>query len=271
MAQDLTVNIKTTSDVPQAMEKSKSAVVSFSKQVEDIQKKFSTAFKDIFLGFTAPMVILQSVISSISSAIAQAKADAQAGLDLMAKGNTIYATEEEKKMANFIKAKMAREKEMEEVAGGKRQMTEEFLKTPEGQALLNQRKAAEDELYGGRGGRRTRMSGVGAKSYDDPSDPSFQAAALRAFLNSEAGKAYKPIFDEKEAEKKAGSFKGPEGFGTVVGVGANPVMEKMTRQNEILEEIKIILQEQSLINRGGMVPSPFTEAVPLTLQKMGAV
>ena len=48
-------------------------------------------------------------------------------------------------------------------------------------------------------------------------------------------------------------------------------MEKMTRQNEILEEIKIILQEQSLINRGGMVPSPFTEAVPLTLQKMGAV
>ena len=71
MAQDLTVNIKTTSDVPQAMEKSKSAVVSFSKQVEDIQKKFSTAFKDIFLGFTAPMVLLQGTISIISNAIAK--------------------------------------------------------------------------------------------------------------------------------------------------------------------------------------------------------
>ena len=83
MAQDLTVNIKTTSDVPQAMEKSKSAVVSFSKQVEDIQKKFSTAFKDIFLGFTAPMVLLQGTISIISNAIAKAKQDAKEGLDLL--------------------------------------------------------------------------------------------------------------------------------------------------------------------------------------------
>jgi hypothetical protein len=164
---------------------------------------------------------------------------------------------------------MAREKEMREVAGGKREMTEEFLKTPEGQALLSQRKAAEDELYGGRGGRRTRMSGVGAKAYNDPSDPSLQAAALKAFLNSEAGKAYKPIFEDKEAEKKAGSFKGPEGFGTVVGVGANPVMEKMTRQNELLDQIRMILEEQSINNRNGTVPAPFTEAVPLTLMKSG--
>lgn len=269
MAQDLTVNIKTTSDVPQAMDKSKTAVVSFSKQVEDIQKKFSTAFKDIFLGFTAPMVILQSAISLISSAIAQAKADAQAGLDLMAKGNTIYATEEEKKLANFIKAKMAREKEMAEVKGGKREMTEQFLKTPEGQALLAQRKAAEDELYGGRGGRRTRMSGVSASAYNDPNDPGLQAAALKAFLNSEEGKAYKPIFEDKADAQKAGTFKGPEGFGTVVGVGANPVMEKMTRQNELLEQIRMILEEQSINNRNGTVPAPFTEAVPLTLMKSG--
>jgi hypothetical protein len=28
-------------------------------------------------------------------------------------------------------------------------------------------------------------------------------------------------------------FKGPEGFGNVIGVGPNPVMEAMARQNEI--------------------------------------
>jgi len=268
--QDLTVNIKTTSDVPQAMDKSKSAVVSFSKQVEDIQKKFSTGFKDIFLGFTAPMVILQAAIGFISDAIAKAKADAQAGLDLMAKGNTIYASEDEKKMANFIKAKQAREKEIAEVKGGKRAMTEEFLKTPEGEALLARRKAAEDELYGGRGGRRTRMSGVGLKAYNDPSDEGLQAAALKAFLDSPEGKAYKPIFEDKNADK-AGTFKGPEGFGNVVGVGANPVMEKMTKQNELLEEIKEILWEQTRINSGGQVPNPFTERVPITLMKIGSV
>jgi hypothetical protein len=263
MAQDLTVNIKTTSDVPQAMEKSKSAVVSFSKQVEDIQKKFSTAFKDIFLGFTAPMVLLQGAISMISSAMAQAKQDAKDGLDLIAKGETVYASAEEAKMAQFFKAKKAREEEMKLAKEGRVEMAREFLKTPEGQKIAMDM-AIKRGPYMEEGGTLAAMQMM-------PRSPEFQQKALEAFLNSPEGKAFKPIFEEKDAEKKAGSFKGPEGFGTVVGVGANPVMEKMTRQNEILEEIKIILQEQSLINRGGMVPSPFTEAVPVTLQKIGAV
>ena len=103
-----------------------------------------------------------------------------------------------------------------------------------------------------------------------------QGEAVRRFLESFEGAQYAKILAEQEAKDKgeaakAGTFKGPEGFGTVVGVGANPVLEKMTRQNEVLEEIKLILQEQSIINRGGTVPQPFTEAVPLTLQKIGAV
>ncbi len=261
MAQDLTVNIKTTSDVPQAMEKSKSAVVSFSKQVEDIQKKFSTAFKDIFLGFTAPMVLLQGAISFISGAIAQAKQDAKDGLDLIAKGETIYANADESKMAQFYKAKKAREEEMKLVRAGRVEMAREFLKTPEGFGIA-QRIAA--------GMGPTQEEG-GAEALIDmmPRLPEFQKQALDAFLNSPEGKAFKPIFDEKEAEKKAGSFKGPEGFGTVVGIGANPVMEAMTRQNEILEEIKLILQDQSANDKTG-VPMPFTDrAVPLTAMKEG--
>jgi hypothetical protein len=97
MAQDLTVNIKTTSDVPQAMDKAKTATTGFGKQVEDIGKKFSTSFKDIFLGFAAPMVLLQGAISMISSAMAKAKQDAKDGLDLIAKGETVYASAEEAK------------------------------------------------------------------------------------------------------------------------------------------------------------------------------
>lgn len=87
----------------------------------------------------------------------------------------------------------------------------------------------------------------------------------------EGQEAMKMTESNAEAQAKAGTFKGPEGFGTVIGVGANPVLEKMTRQNEIMEEIKIILQEQSLINRGSMVPNPFTERVPISMQKIGAV
>jgi hypothetical protein len=103
-----------------------------------------------------------------------------------------------------------------------------------------------------------------------------QGEAVRRFLESPEGAQYAKILAEQEAkdtasEQKAGTFKGPEGFGTVVGIGANPVMEKMTRQNEILEEIKLILQEQSIQNRTGEgVPMPFTDrAVPLTAMKEG--
>jgi hypothetical protein len=94
---------------------------------------------------------------------------------------------------------------------------------------------------------------------------------IQALIAEEAKKNPLPEEPNKEAEKKAGSFKGPEGFSSVVGVGANPVMEKMTRQNEILEEIKLILQEQSIQNRTGEgVPPPFTDrAVPLTSLKTG--
>lgn len=261
--QDLGLNVKTTTDVPQAMDKSKSAVVSFGKQVEDIQKKFSTAFKDIFLGFTAPMVLLQGAISMISAAMEKAKQDAKEGLDLIAKGETVYATAEEAKMAQFFKAKKAREEEMRLAKEGRVELARQFLETPEGKSIAMEM-AIKRGPYLQEGGELAAMQMM-------PQSPEFQKRALEAFLNSPEGKAFKPIFEDKAAEQKAGTFKGPEGFGTVVGVGANPVLEKMTRQNEIMEEIKIILQEQSIQNRGGSVPNPFTERVPLTLQKMGAV
>jgi hypothetical protein len=224
MAQDLTVNIKTTSDVPQAMDKAKSAASGFDKQVADIGKKFSTSFKDIFLGFAAPMVLLQGAISMIQTAIAKAKQDAKDGLDLLAKGETVYASSEEKKMAAFFKAKKEREAEEKMAKEGRRAIAAEFIKSKEGVEIA--KKIGEER---------------GAPITDEldllmmPKDPEFQKRALKAFLESEEGKKYKPIFEDKTAAAKAADFKGPEGFGNVIGVGPNPVMEAMNAQ---LEEAK---------------------------------
>jgi len=243
MAQDLTVNIKTTSDVPQAMDKAKAAAGSFNKQVQDIGMKFKTAFKDIALGFVAPMIILQGAISAISSAIAKAKQDAKDGLDLLAKGETVYASSEEKKMAAFFKAKKEREAEEKMAKEGKRAIAGQFIMTKEGVEIAKQ--LGEER---------------GAPITDEldmlmmPQDPEFQKRALKAFLESEEGKAYKPIFEDKAGKDAA--FKGPEGFGSVIGVGANPVIEAMTRQTEVLEEIKAVLESQ---RSSGGVPAPFTE------------
>lgn len=258
--QDLTLNVKTTSDVPQAMDKAKSAVVSFSKQIEDVQKKFSTGFKDIFLGFTAPMVLLQGAIQLISSAIAQAKQDAKEGLDLVAKGETIYATSDEKKMANFFKAKAAREAEQKAVKYGLTEMTRLYLDSEEGRKVYMQFLKEMGPI---------KFDESEAKKQDfTVSNPRLQQLALEAFLASPEGKAFQPIFEDKNADK-AGTFKGPEGFGSVIGVGANPVMEKMTKQNELLEQIRDLTFQMMNINNGGQVADPFTERVPLTMQKAG--
>ena len=104
-----------------------------------------------------------------------------------------------------------------------------------------------------------------------------QGEALDKFLKSPEGAEYAKILAEEDAKsaskdaQKPGSFKGPDGFGNVIGVGANPVMEKMTQQNELLEEIKDILFQNMNINNGGAVPNPFTERVPVSMQKAGLV
>ena len=215
MSQSLEVNIKTSSDVPQAMDKAKVATVSFQKQVEDVGRKFSTAFKDIALGFIAPMVIFQNLLQFIKDDIERAKQDAKDGLDLLAKGDTAYATSEEKKMASFYKAKQEREAEMELAKKGREEIARQFLKTDAG------RRIAYEEI---------RVRGAFEKGFKLEDDPNFQRRALESFLASPEGQNFKPIFEEQKKEK---DFKGPEGFGNVIGVGPNPVMEAMARQTEI--------------------------------------
>jgi hypothetical protein len=240
MAQDLTVNIKTTSEVPQAMEKAKSATVSFSKQVEDIQKKFSTAFKDIFLGFTAPMVILNGVISMISSAIEKAKQDAKEGLDLVAKGETVYASSEEKRMASFFRAKKAREEEQRLVKEGILESARLFAQTEDGKAFM-----ASQEQRAREAGNSNLAMLIRGGNYKMAADmnPQFLSNLMDTFKRSPEGK--KALAEVGSGNDfKSNTFKGPEGFSNVIGVGANPVIEAMSLQleeqkktNEILTQI----------------------------------
>jgi hypothetical protein len=260
MSQDLTVNIRTTSDVPQAMDKSKTAVVSFSKQVEDVQKKFSTGIKDIFLGFFAPMVLFQNALSMIQDNLRETRELAKEGVNLISEGKGKGQTSNEMTLANIVKAKQELDKLKAETEAGKSFLLNWFASnTEEGKTMA---KAIAENMISPEGAPDAleRFGGY--------------EGLLKRYLESPEGRKAQELSQSmtKEEEKKAdGKFKGPEGFGTVVGVGANPVMEAMTRQNEILEEIKIILQEQSIQNRTGEgVPLPFTDrAVPLTMMKEG--
>ena len=57
------------------------------------------------------------------------------------------------------------------------------------------------------------------------------------------------------------SFKPPEGFGNIVGVGANPVMEAMTMQLEEARKQTALLETISTSSgNGGGVPADFTKS-----------
>jgi predicted DNA-binding protein len=260
MAQDLTVNIKTTSDVPQAMSKASSAVVSFNKQIEDVQRKFSTSFKDIFLGFAAPMVLIQGIMGFLSKSMEETKRMAKEGLDLLATGDSKLVSTEEKRAAAYFKRKKEMEDEKNLVESGRANVAKQILENKDGEF----KDFNLPEQY-------VRKLREGSETIDSLSkNKDVQRMALEYFNSTDKGKEIEASL-AADSQQKAGTFKGPEGFGSVIGVGANPVMEKMTQQNELLEEIRDVLFQNMNINNGGAVPNPFTERVPVSMQKAGLV
>jgi hypothetical protein len=250
MAQDLTVNIKTTSEVPQAMEKAKAATVSFSKQLEDIQKKFSTAFKDIALGFIAPMVLLNAAINFISSAIEKRKADIKEAYDFALKAESKYLDSETVVLAKTRAAREQDEKEREMAKTAKQTEFTKFLEQP------GMRDKVASEIGGFRGFRI--KTGIDANAAEDlAKDADVQAVIARMIKPAvEATKDAAQV--AAESKIKDTTFKGPEGFSNVVGVGANPVMEAMTAQLEEQRKQTALLQQ--IANPGGGIALDYTKS-----------
>ena len=256
MSQSLEVNIKTTSDVPQAMDKAKTATVSFAKQVEDIQKKFSTAFKDIFLGFAAPMVILQSTISYISGAIEEAKRNAKEGLDLMARGDSMFVSAHERRMAAFFKERNERQKESESAKEGRAEVTKQFL-------LQNEegKKLRKELIWENLGNylinplfttNMSKQEDVQKRAFDLWSQSTEGKAALQWEQTQEKQKkaaetAKKQEEDARKAGKEVVSTPSSSSLptsmsGNVIGVGANPVVTALQEQQAIAREQLACLQ-----------------------------
>jgi hypothetical protein len=279
MAQSLELNIKTTSDVPQAMDKAKAATVGFAKQMDDIKKKFSTSFKDIFLGFFAPMVLLQSAISSVSGAIEDARRRAQEGLDLLAKGDSMFVSSHERRMAMYFKERQEREKESESAKEGRAESTKMFLETtPEGQKLLDQLRRENMANYL----INPRFTANMASRED------VQKRALEAFSGSDEGKAAiqweetqrkqklaaeRIRKEEEEAKVKAAKQTGKEGLsapnsmsGNIIGVGQNPVVtalqEQQAIQREQLAYLQIIASNKTASPAADVTASGATPSTP---------
>jgi primosomal protein N' len=235
------------------MDKAKQATTGFAKQVEDIQKKFSTSFKDIFLGFAAPMVILQGTISAISGAIEDARRKAQEGLDLMAKGDSMFVSSHEKRMAAFFKERQERQKESESAKEGRAEVTKQFLlQTEEGKKLRRELISENLGNYLINPMFTTNMSkqeDVQKRAFDIWSQsPEGKAAAQWEETQRKQKDAAERIKKEEGAAKSVTVATGEKPTipgsisGNVIGVGQNPVVTALHEQQAIAMQQLTYLQ-----------------------------
>jgi hypothetical protein len=269
MAQELTVNIKTTSDVPQAMDRAKSATVSFGKQVDDIQKKFSMAFKDVFLSVLGPMALIGIAMNYIGKLIDDNRKKQEDANQAAIKGTNDLMSAEDKYYANKKNKEKESKEKVEEAETQRVTTSKVFLEQdPRGKAMVDEVLSALPPGMRAAAAFNTADNMSRQKSVQDKIQvmiaEDIKADPLAEEPDAAAAQTAAQKASDDAAKAKGTTFKGPEGFSNVVGVGANPVIEAMTLQLEETRKQTALLE--ILANPGGGgVPIDFTKIEQTTM------
>jgi len=264
----------------------KQSVSSVEKNLQGIESKFKSFGKDLFLSFAAPMVLLNQAINMISGAIEKSRqevrealADAEKGENKYMRAGTITGAREiARRNKDILDRRNARLAQIE--------VADELGQEGAGTFSVSEaEKAMFQYVSEGKGmfdtlGRAAFFAGsmVGINDYREntgvqevlerrnaervAASPE-SAAAAAAAKQKEAAELQ--IAKQKELDAKPTTFKGPEGFSNVIGVGANPVMEAMTAQLE--EQRKQTALLERMANAGfspadGWLTAPASTAAP---------
>jgi hypothetical protein len=258
----------------------KQSVSTLEKNMQGIESKFKNFGKDLFLSFAAPMVILNQAINMISSAIEKSRADVRDALADAEKGENKYM-----RAGTVTSAREVAKRRQDALDRKNAKLAAEALAEEQGQegagtfSISEAEKAMGDYVSEGQGfwnttGRFLNAAGMMVGINDYRQDEEIQkvlerraqtrvAASPEAKAEVAAAKqkeaAEMQIAKQKELDSKPTSFKGPEGFSNVVGVGANPVMEAMTAQLEEQRKQTALLER---IAAGGPSPADGWLAAP---------
>jgi hypothetical protein len=253
MAQSLEVNIKTTSDLPQAMDKAKAAVSNFDKQIEGINKKFTNSFKEIFISFLGPIAIVYTVLGYINKMIAENQRKREEAHQA-AINNTNELMSAEDRYYENKRANEKKDRETKEQAKLTREeVTEDFLRNdPRGRAIME--KYQLPSLF-------PTFKGAITGKEDKPDISGFLSGNKKIQAEVQALIAADIAKNPTASSTSTGptSFRGPEGFSNVVGVGSNPVIEAMTLQLEEARKQTALLESLNSKQPGGGVPVDFTK------------
>lgn len=264
----------------QVTEKVKKSVSTLEKNIEGIEQRFKNFGKDLFLSFAAPMVLLNSAMNMISSAIEKNQQKVQDAHDLAVKGESRFvdkgtvtvARENEmrrRELAERELARIAKERETKEALdqggtlgfGGEADaVIAEYNRRNEG--ILGDIKAGL--MYFG----LTDMSKneeiqaivaerAAARVADSPETKARIEAEKAAAKQKEAAESQ--LAAQKQIDKMPTTFKGPDGgFSNVIGVGANPVLEAMAAQLDEAKKTNDLLAQ--LVTSGGARTTSWLDA-----------
>jgi hypothetical protein len=260
MSNVIKFSINGDTNAEQVTEKVKKSISTLEKNMEGVQARFKSFGKDLFLSFAAPMVLLNAAMSSISAAIEknrQAVQDAKAvaeggGNKYMREGTVTSAQEAARRRQDALDRKNAK-LAAEALADEQGQQNAGTFSVSEAESAMGDY-ISEGQGFFNTAGRFLNAAGmmVGINDYRqdediqkilerrsaarvsaDPEQIAKKKAEEAAVKQKEAAESQ--IKAQKEVDKMPTTFKGPEGFSNVVGVGANPVLEAMASQ---LEEAK---------------------------------
>jgi hypothetical protein len=232
--------------------RAKAAVGGLDKQMDGIGKKFGSGFKDIFLSFLGPMALLSTAMAFIGKMIADNQKKQEDANKAAIDGTNALMSAEDKYWANKKNNEKLAMETTEQAQAQRENTTEQFLETKAGEKIVVREMMA-----------RASSTGETSTSLRDLArDPKVQAE-VQALIAEDMKKN-----PAAGANLKDSTFQGPQGFSNVIGVGANPVLENLTRQTDIQQQILDGLKAMSP-RSGGINQPDFTKEMPLPIQKAG--
>jgi hypothetical protein len=206
--------------------RAKAAVAGLDKQMDGIGKKFGSGFRDIFLSFLGPMALISAAMAFIGKMISDNQKKHEDANKAAIEGTNALMSAEDKYWANKRNNEKKAKEDTEEAKTQRENTTAQFLETKAGEKIVVREMMA-----------RSSSTGETSTSLRDLArDPKVQEE-VQALIAEQMKKN-----PAAGASPKDSSFQGPAGFSNVIGVGANPVLENMTRQTDIQQQILELLK-----------------------------
>jgi len=230
------------SDVPEKMAKAKASMEGVEGAANALSKKFREAFKDIAVGFLAPMVLIQKAISFISDKIAQAKQDTaearafakeEESRGLMRTGGREALLQSEERHAARLR--------QEKAARGNVEGYQSFLlEDPRGRKLLEEQsnpaaRVASKFLPAIPGQEKQTQEEFIAKQ--TAKNPKVQAMIDELLAGEAAARAAKIAEQTAKETAAASAAKGLDVGSNVVGVGMSPQLDALNKSVALQEDM----------------------------------